>query len=162
MRRFLPFPVLWTLLVAIWLVLNETLALGQWILAGAVALVAVTGLRLLQAPQGRLRRPRSVIELVWLVLMDVVHSNIAVARIVLYRHDRKPSGGFVEIPLQLRNPIGLAALACIITATPGTAWAGYNSISGVLTMHVLDLVDRETSVRTIKERYESRLLEVFQ
>ena len=54
----------------------------------------------------------------------------------------------------MRNPVGLAALACIITSTPGTAWAGYDPSSGVLTMHILDLVDDETWVHTIKDRYE--------
>jgi multicomponent K+:H+ antiporter subunit E len=162
MKRLLPYPLLWALLVAMWLVLNETIAIGQWLLAGVVALVAVLALRLLQAPQTRLRRPRAAVELVWLVLTDVVLSNIAVARIVLHRGTRKGSAGFVEIPLLLRNPVGLAALACIITSTPGTAWAGYDSRSGVLTMHILDLVDDGTWVRTIKERYEKRLLEIFQ
>jgi multicomponent K+:H+ antiporter subunit E len=52
-------------------------------------------------------------------------------------------------------------LACIITATPGTSWAGYDSSSGRLTMHILDLVAEETWIRTIKERYERRLLEIF-
>jgi multicomponent K+:H+ antiporter subunit E len=162
MKRLLPYPLLWALLVAMWLVLNETIAIGQWLLGGVVALVAVLALRLLQAPQTRLRRPRAAVELVWLVLTDVVLSNIAVARIVLHRGTRKGSAGFVEIPLLLRNPVGLAALACIITSTPGTAWAGYDSRSGVLTMHILDLVDDRTWVRTIKERYEKRLLEIFQ
>jgi multicomponent K+:H+ antiporter subunit E len=162
MKRLLPYPLLWALLVAMWLVLNETIAIGQWLLGGVVALVAVLALRLLQAPQTRLRRPRAAVELVWLVLTDVVLSNLAVARIVLHRGTRKGSAGFVEIPLLLRNPVGLAALACIITSTPGTAWAGYDSRSGVLTMHILDLVDDGTWVRTIKERYEKRLLEIFQ
>ena len=31
------------------------------------------------------------------------------------------------IPLELRDPGGLAALACIITATPGHAWARYDA-----------------------------------
>jgi multicomponent K+:H+ antiporter subunit E len=68
----------------------------------------------------------------------------------------------VQIPLELRHPAALAALACIITATPGTAWARYDSVRGVLTMHILDLIDDETWIRTIKERYERRLLEIFE
>jgi multicomponent K+:H+ antiporter subunit E len=75
---------------------------------------------------------------------------------------REQTAGFLDIPLTLRNPVGLAALACIITSTPGTAWAGYNPRSGVLTMHVLDLVDEETWVRTIRHRYEKRLMDIFQ
>jgi multicomponent K+:H+ antiporter subunit E len=56
----------------------------------------------------------------------------------------------------------LAVLACIITSTPGTAWAGYDPVSGLLRIHVLDLVDDATWVRTVKERYERRLMEIFE
>ena len=58
--------------------------------------------------------------------------------------------------------MALAALACIITATPGTAWARYDSRANVVTIHVLDLVDGEGLVRTIKQRYEVKLKEVFE
>jgi multicomponent K+:H+ antiporter subunit E len=162
MKRWLPFPLLWVLLVAMWLALNETLAAAHLFLGAFVALAAVLGLRLLQEPQTRLRRPHIAAELVWLVLTDVVRSSIAVARIVIQPGTREQTAGFLEIPLTLRNPAGLAALACIITSTPGTAWAGYNPRSGVLTMHILDLMDEETWVRTIKDRYERRLMEIFQ
>jgi multicomponent K+:H+ antiporter subunit E len=162
MKRWLPFPLLWLLLVAMWLALNETLAAAHLILGAFVALAAVSVLRLLQEPQARFRGPRVAIQLLWLVFMDVVRSNIAVALIVLRPETRGRKAGFVEIPLRLRNPVGLAALACIITSTPGTAWAGYDARSGALTIHVLDLVDEETWVRTIKDRYETRLMEIFQ
>jgi multicomponent K+:H+ antiporter subunit E len=161
MKRWLPFPVLGALLVAMWLALYETHAAGHVILGAVVALGAVWGYRALQEPQTRLQQPRAALELVWLVFTDIVRSNIAVARIVLHPGTRGRRAGFVDIPLDLRNPVGLAALACIITATPGTSWAGYNLPSGVLTMHVLDLVDEATWVRTIKDRYERRLMEIF-
>jgi multicomponent K+:H+ antiporter subunit E len=84
-----------------------------------------------------------------------------VAWIVLNPRARGRAAGFAEIPLEMRNPVGLAALACIITSTPGTAWAGYDSRSGVLTMHILDLVDQQTWVQTVKSRYERRLIAIF-
>jgi multicomponent K+:H+ antiporter subunit E len=67
----------------------------------------------------------------------------------------------VEIPLELRNPYGLAALACIITSTPGTIWVDFDEARGLLTIHVLDLTDRDDVVNAIKGRYERRLLEIF-
>ena len=75
---------------------------------------------------------------------------------------RKHRPGFVDIPLELRDPVGLAVLACIITATPGTSWAAYDSRSGVLTMHVLELVDEATSIGVVKRRYEKPLLEMLE
>ena len=96
-----------------------------------------------------------------LVVADIVRSNVAVARIILGFERRRRSSGFVEIPLELRDPYGLAALACIITSTPGTLWVDFNEASGTLTIHVLDLVDKTEWVRTIKGRYERLLLEIF-
>jgi multicomponent K+:H+ antiporter subunit E len=161
MKRWLPFPVLSALFLAMWLALNQTLAPAHVILGALVALGAGLALRVLQAPQVRLRTARAALELPWLVLADIARSNVAVARIVLHPATRNQTSGFVHIPLELRNPVGLAALACIITATPGTAWARYDSTRSVLIMHILDLVDEETWIRTIKGRYEKRLLEIF-
>ena len=96
-----------------------------------------------------------------MVLADIVRSNIAVARIILGRAGRKRSSGFVNIPLELRDPYGLTVLACIVTSTPGTLWVDFDPSRGVLTIHVLDLVDETEWTRTIKDRYEKPLLEIF-
>jgi multicomponent K+:H+ antiporter subunit E len=53
-------------------------------------------------------------------------------------------------------------LACIITATPGTSWARYDRENNALTIHVLDLVDEQAWIEQFKQRYERRLLEIFQ
>jgi multicomponent K+:H+ antiporter subunit E len=40
-------------------------------------------------------------------------------------------------------------------------WVGFDKTSGTLTIHVLDLIDENEWVRTIKGRYERPLLEIF-
>ena len=160
MKRWLPFPLLSAVLLAAWLLLNESVAAGDVVLGALLAVGAGLAFSVLQAPQ-KLRSPRAAGELIALVFADVVRSNIAVTRIVL-SPGRARTAGFVTIPLELRNPAGLAALACIITATPGTAWARFDSASGTVTIHVLDLIDEDVWRSTVKERYERRLLEIFQ
>jgi len=156
------FPLLWLALVAMWVVLSGRPTLADVILGALAALGAVIVLARLEPASVRLRRPFVAGQLIGTVLLDIVRSNIAVTIIVLGggRRDRTP--GFIDIPLDVRHPAALATLACIITATPGTAWAGYDSRSHVLTMHVLDLIDDAAMVRTIKERYERRLMEIFE
>lgn len=158
----LPFPLLWIALVALWLVLNATLAPADLIVGALAAMAAVLGLALLQPASWRLRRPRIAAALACVVLLDIVRSNAEVVAIVLRPGTRGRRPGFVDIPLDLEHPAALAVLACIITSTPGTAWAGYDPNSGVLRMHVLDLVDEAAWVSTVKERYERRLLEMFE
>jgi len=160
MKPWLPFPLLSALLLAMWLLLNGTLAVGDVFLGALLALGAGLVFSALQSPQ-RLRRPHAALTLATLVLADIVRSNIAVSRIVLFPK-RERTSGFVTIPLVIRSPAALAALGCIITATPGTAWARFDARRGILTIHVLDLIDENTWIKTVKDRYERRLLEVFQ
>ena len=161
MTRLLPFPIASASLLVLWLVLNQTLSLGHILLGGAVALVGGWLLSALKPPKARPRRLGTIFRLAALVLVDVVRSNVAVARIILGLERRRRTSGFVEIPLELRDPYGLATLACIITSTPGTLWVDFNEARGTLTIHVLDLVDKTEWVRTIKDRYERLLLEIF-
>lgn len=171
MRRWLPYPWLWLSLTALWLLLNQSLWIGHVLLGGALAIGACMLYARLEPPRPRPRqRPwsvrwRSVViasDLLVHVALDIVRSNIAVARIVLHGGRRERTAGFLDIPLELRDPAGLALLACIVTATPGTAWAGHDEERGVLTLHILDLIDEAEWIRIIKGRYESRLMELFE
>ena len=161
MSAILPFPIATAGLLGLWLLLNQSLSPAHILLGGVVGVVGGWSLKRLALPKLHLRRPNVICGLAASVLKDIVLSNIAVARIVLGLRRRGWASGFVEIPLELRNPYGLAALACIITSTPGTLWADFDATNGVLTIHVLDLVDRSEWIRIIKERYEKPLLEIF-
>jgi len=161
MMRWLPFPLMSAALLILWLLLNQTLSLGHTLLGSLVALIGGWVLTLLGSPNFRVRRPAVLIGLSAAVLADIIRSNIAVARIILGFGRRERRSGFVDIPLDLRNPYALAALACIITSTPGTLWVGFDGANGTLTIHVLDLIDENEWIRTIKGRYERPLLEIF-
>jgi multicomponent K+:H+ antiporter subunit E len=162
MTRLLPFPLLSAAILALWLLLNQTVSLGHVLLGGIVALVGSWALTLLEPPKARIRRPGVILRLFFSVLVDILRSNIAVARIVLGLGTQERSSGFVHIPLDLRDPYGLAVLACIITSTPGTLWASFNPATGMLMIHVLDLIDKREWVETIKNRYERPLREIFE
>jgi multicomponent K+:H+ antiporter subunit E len=147
-------------LLVLWLLLNG-LSVGHILLGSAVALIGGWALAALEPPKARTRQLAAIFRLIAVVVADVVRSNLAVARIILGLERRRWASGFVEIPLELRNPYGLVTLACIITSTPGTLWVDFEEASGTLTIHVLDLVDKAEWVRTIKGRYERLLLEIF-
>jgi multicomponent K+:H+ antiporter subunit E len=161
MKRLLPFPLVSAGLFALWLMLNQSVSPGHILLGILAGLAGGWALAALEPPKAHPRRVVSFLRLAAAVIVDVVRSNIEVARIILGSQRNSRRSGFVEIPLELRNPYGLAMLACIITSTPGTLWVDFDAASGVLTIHVLDLVDRAEWVRTIKGRYERELLEIF-
>jgi multicomponent K+:H+ antiporter subunit E len=162
MTRLLPFPFMTACLLVLWLILNQALSPGHVLLGGAIALVAGRVFTALEPPRARVRRAGAALRLASLVLADIVRSNIAVGRIVLGIAGQGRTSGFVNIPLDLRDPYGLAALACIITSTPGTLWVRFDAATGILTIHVLDLIDESEWIGTIKGRYERLLLDILQ
>jgi multicomponent K+:H+ antiporter subunit E len=162
MTRLVPFPLASAGLLVLWLMLNQSLALGHILLGSVVALLGGFALTALEMPRMRIRHPSAVLRLFASVLADIIRSNIAVAGIVVGFSARERTSGFVDIPLELRDPYGLAVLACIITSTPGTLWVNFNEATGTLTIHVLDLIDESGWSHTIKGRYERLLLEIFQ
>lgn len=162
MTRWLPFPILSVCLLVMWLLLNQTLSAGHIVLGCILAFAGPLTLAALQLPGGGLRRPGAIMRLAGRVFVDIVRSNIVVARMILAPGQRAKTSGFLTIPLDLRDPYGLAVLACIITSTPGTIWVNFDSATGTLIIHVLDLVNEESMwVDTIKNRYERPLLEIF-
>lgn len=116
----------------------------------------------LQPSKPRIRRWDVIPRLFFVVLGDVFRSNVAVAGIILLGKRRERTSGFVIIPLELRDRTGLAVLACILTATPGTAWVEYHADNGRLLIHVLDLVDENAWIELIRNRYARMLSEIFE
>lgn len=161
MTRLVPHPLLAAALFLMWLVLGTTYSAG-WILLGIpVAVGGAWAMSALRLDRPRLRRPGAALRLARLVVVDVIRSNLAVARIIAGR-GRQGTSSFMTIPLDLRDPGGLAILACILTATPGTIWMSYERATGVLLLHILDLVDEAAWIRLVKRRYEPLLLEIFE
>lgn len=161
MSRIFPYPLMMASLVVMWLLLTDYTP-GQFIVGCLVALAAAQGLAALHPAKPRLRRWDLLPRLTGIVLYDIIRSNIAVTKIILKGSRRERKSGFMTIPLDLRDPMGLAVLAVILTSTPGTAWLDYNSSRGTLLLHVFDLVDEQEWLDLIKNRYENLLLEIFE
>lgn len=151
------------LLFAMWLLLNNSLAPGHILLGALLAFFIARGSRGMRPLQPRLRRLHVAVSLIFAVVLDVIRSNVAVARVVLGLTGKHPAApGFMGVPLDMRDPHGLAMLAIILTATPGTVWVELSDDGRQLTLHVLNLKDEQQWVRTIKERYERPLMEIFE
>ena len=159
--RMVP-PVLTVTLLLMWLVLNDTLSLGNVLLGLVLAIVLAWSSRALRPLQPRIRRAHLALTLCGFVLRDIVRSNINVARVVLGLRGQDLRSGFVKIPLELQDPHGLAVLAAIVTATPGTVWIDHDAATSVLTLHVLDLRSETEWIDWVKNRYERLLRGIFE
>lgn len=160
MKRWLPFPRVSLALLAMWLLLQQSLAPGAWLIGIVLALVLPRLLLALDHARARPARLLLVLRLAWRVVADIVHSNVVVFGQIWVARPRSP--GFVRLPLQLQDSNGLAALACIISATPGTIWVDHDPVRSELTLHVLDRADEDIWADAICARYETLLLEIFE
>lgn len=164
MNRWLPAPLLSAGLFALWLVLNQSLSLGQLLLGAVVAIAMPLLMAPLRHAAGPLRRPGVLVNLVLQIGRDVMMSALSVGRGVLRAGRRPPQGRFVIVPLELRNPQALAALAIITTVVPGTVWSELAPDRSALLLHVFDLdgADEAAFIAYFKDRYERPLLEIFE
>ena len=164
--RLLPMPWLSLALLVSWpLLLGElsVLSLLGGLLLGWV--LPLIGARFVPRVGGA-RGVGNIARLIWAVLIDIVKSNVVVARLVLGDPARlRPA--FVTVPVATRHPYVVNLLASIITMTPGTVSARviepdeHESGLPSIVVHALDCADAEALVADIKQRYEAPLLEIY-
>lgn len=169
--RLLPSPLLTLSLAVFWLLLNNTLDPAHVVLGLLLGLALPLATRALcgagdppaARPAGvrwRWRALRSLLSLAAVVALDVVRSNIEVARLIL-GPKRRIRSTFIEVPVSLDDPVAVAVLAGIVTMTPGTLSAGISADRRVLTIHCLHAPDPDAVVESIITRYQRPLSEIF-
>lgn len=162
LRRMIPAPWLSLVLFVLWLLLARSAAPGQVVLGVALALGVPPLTARLRMVHAGLKRPDKVVGFVTRVALDVVVSNLAVGRDVLLFRTLRPKAGFVVIPLDLRDPVGLAMLALVTTIVPGTVWSELAVDRSSLLLHVWDVDDTVAYAARFKDRYERPLREIFE
>jgi multicomponent K+:H+ antiporter subunit E len=161
MKRLFPAPLLSASLFGLWLVLNQTLSVGHMLIAAVLALLIPRLTARLRPSTVRIRRPGVLTRLILTVGKDVLTAAAEVGWGVLRSYRRAPNGAFVRIPLELRDPNALAALALITTVVPGTVWSELAPDRSVLLLHVFDLGNEARFIARYKSRYERPLKEIF-
>jgi len=158
--RLLPHPALTVSLIALWMMVNDSLSFGHFLLGTvfAIGLPLLTRAFWPEAP--RVARWDLLLRYLLVLLMDIVVANFWVASLVL-----RPTGrlrpGFVWFPVALSDPFAVTVLASTISLTPGTVSADVTEDGRHLLIHALDLQDPDALISQIKQRYEAPLGEVF-
>ncbi|MGF1642387.1 MAG: Na+/H+ antiporter subunit E [Thiotrichales bacterium] len=161
MGRWIPHPILTPVLTVIWLLLNNSVAPGHFLLGLILgwALPLFT-LRFWPDPV-RFHKPLTLLRFTGVLLYDILVANLVVALRILGRPERlRPA--FVALPLALKSDLAIGLLANTICLTPGTVSAQLSADRRTLWVHALDAADVDELVATIKRRYEAPLKEVFE
>ncbi|MCC2656906.1 MAG: phaE [Panacagrimonas sp.] len=162
MTALIPAPRTSAVLFGLWLALTPTTGPGQVLLGVLLALAIPAITARLHAADGQARRPLAIARYAAIVMLDVLVSNAQVAWGVLRGRWRPPKSGFVVVPLDLRDPVGLAMLAIVTTIIPGTVWTELALDRDRLLLHVWDFDDEAAFVARYKARYEQPLREIFE
>jgi multicomponent K+:H+ antiporter subunit E len=164
LRTWLPGPIISAALFVTWLMLNQSVSVGQMLLAAALALVIPLFTQRVRVDKARPRAWGAAARLTAVVLLDIVKSNIDVARRVL-GPEAAIQPRFFWLPLTIRDPHGIVLLAGIITTTPGTISADLSPDRTHLLVHALHCPDEAAAAAMaadIKARYEAPLMEIFE
>ena len=159
--RWLPHPILSLTLTIIWLLIMNSLTLGNLLLGAFLgwSIALMTRGFLVTVP--RVLKPLRLVLFILKVCGDIVVANLHVARLVLGpRRNLNPA--FVEVPMAIEDEFVLSVLTSVVSLTPGTVSAGLSPDHRTLLLHAIDAPDDAALVAQVKERYEAPLLEIFE
>ena len=162
LRKILPHPVLSTVLALVWVLMSNTPSINAIVFGVFLGLVIPIATAAFWPNRPKLKSPRMILEYFLIVLWDIVVANVIVARTILFKRNEDMRPNWVEIPLELRTPEAITALAGTITLTPGTLSADLSVHGKSLLVHCLDAPDPDAVRDEIKRRYERRLKEIFE
>lgn len=162
LHRLFPHPYLSLTLAVLWLLLANSLALGQLLLAVGLGTLVPLLTSDWWPDRPRIHRPFGLLAFGFLVLWDVIIANFQVARIILFMPRASIRSVWVCVPLDLTSPEAMSLLAGTITMTPGTLTADFSADRRSLLVHALHAPDPASLVATIKSRYEARLKRIME
>lgn len=161
MKRWIPQPLISVMLLLIWLALNNTVHPAHLVLGASLAIGIPMWTSRLKFGNPKPRQMLTVMVLACIVLYDIIRANIEVAMLIL-GPERNIKPMFVWVPLDLTDPHAKAALAGIITMTPGTLSSDFSDDGKYLLVHAFNVSDPAALVAEIKARYEFPLKEIFE
>lgn len=155
-----PHPILSTVLLVTWLLLNNTIAMGHVVLGAILGILIPWFTSAFWPEKICLGSLRVFLRFAAIVSYDIIIANVTVAKLILSPNDSlKPN--FLHIPLDIQHPLGISVLASTISLTPGTVSTDLSEDKKTLIVHALHVEDIDEEIATIKSRYERPLMEVF-
>lgn len=157
--RILPHPFVSVIVGISWLMLNHSATLFDVTVAFILGLVIPKLVQpfIVNTPNIHWT---SAFKLFFVVLWDIIVSNIRIAKQVLGPTKNLQPKWF-RVPLDTEHEHVNTLLAMIITTTPGTVSAGIDQERGDILVHALSCEDPDAEIEAIKIRYEVPLIDIF-
>ncbi len=160
-RRWFPHPALSLFLLLLWLLLANSVSVGQVVLGSILAWVIPWLTQGFWPESLRLRHPLVLIKFVLVVLWDILIANLILAvRILGPINKLQPA--FMQVPLDIQHEFTITLFASTISLTPGTVSADLSLDRRYLLVHSLHVTDIDAAIAEMKQRYEAPFKEVFE
>ena len=160
-RRWFPHPALSCFMLILWLLLANSISVGQ-LLLGSILAWFIPWLTQGFWPESlRMRKPWVLVKFLLVVMWDIVIANLILAARILGSTQRLQPA-FMQIPLDIEHEFTITLLASTVSLTPGTVSADLNVEGRYLLVHSLHVTDIDAAIAEIKQRYEAPLKEVFE
>lgn len=157
--RCLPHPFVSVIVALSWLMLGHSAQAFDFLVAILLGLIIP---KLIQPFIVRTPNIHWILasQLFFVVLWDIIVSNIRVAKQVLGPTKNLHSKWY-RVPLETDHEHVNTILAMIITTTPGTVSAGIDQERGDILVHAMNSDDPDAEILEIKSRYEAPLMAIF-
>lgn len=101
-----------------------------------------------------------VITFFFFFLYELVKANLQVAyEVMTPNYNMTP--GIVKVPLDAKSNLEITFLANLISLTPGTLSLDVSDDKKVLYVHSMYITSKESFIRSIKNGFEKRILEIL-
>jgi multicomponent K+:H+ antiporter subunit E len=161
LERWLPHPLLTTVLVLLWLALVNSTTTGDLVIGLFWGMIIPIYTANFWPQRPAIRKPLLAVAFIAIVMFDVVVANVQVAYLILFRRPEQLRSRWIAIPLDLTSPEAITVLTGTITLTPGTVASDLSADGRTLLVHCLDVGSEKEMVRQIKDRYERRIKAIF-
>lgn len=161
LERWIPHPFLSSVMVLLWLSLNNSVAPGHIVLAILMAWALPIYTAHFWPDRPRIGAPITLLVFLLVFIWDVIVANLQVAYLVVFYSPSQIKSCWISVPLDLRKPEAITTLAGTISLTPGTISSDLSADGRTLLVHCLHAEDPEGEVQKIKVRYEQRLKAIF-
>lgn len=158
-ERWFPHPLISVLVALSWIMLSHSLEATSLVMAAFLSIFIPRLVKPFISYTPNIQW-KVAFKLFFVVLYDILVSNITVAKQVLGPMDRLEPKWF-RVPLETQHEEVNTLLAMIITTTPGTVSAGIDQEQGDILVHALSTHDPAAEIQNIKARYEQPLMQIF-
>jgi multicomponent Na+:H+ antiporter subunit E len=150
------------ILTFVWVALTGSYEFGNYLFGFVLGFLAIRIGRISDPLYNRyFTMIPKVVSFFFFFLWELIKANLHVAyEVVAPKWTMEP--GIIKIPLDVKTDLQITFLANLITLTPGTLSLDVSEDKKVLYVHSMYVRDKEKFIRSIKNGFEKRILNITQ